>query len=309
MMKKIKVFAPATVSNVGPGFDIMGFALNQPGDVVEAALTKGNRISIKKIYGSRDLSYNPSKNTATASIISLLKSYKIRVGLEVVIRKNMGIGSGLGSSAASSVAGVFAVNKLLNLKLSKSELLVHALNGEIISSGSLHADNVAPCLFGGFVLIRSYDPLDIIKIDYPENLFCTVLYPQIEIKTSEARKILDKKIPRHNAIAQAGNASGLIAGLITKDIDLISRSMKDYIAEPKRKELIPCYDVVRIAALANGAINCNISGSGPSMFSFSTSLEDAERIASAIKDAALSEGLRSETYISKINNRGPVVIK
>lgn len=306
---KIKVFAPATVSNVGPGFDIMGFALNQPGDIVEVSLTKGTDIRIRKIYGSRVLPYNPSTNTATASIISLLKSLKIKVGLDVVIRKNMGIGSGLGSSAASSVAGVFAVNKLLNLKLSKSELLVHALNGEIISSGTLHADNVAPCLFGGFVLIRSYDPLDVIKIDYPKNFFCTVIYPQIEIKTSEARKILDKKVDRSIAIAQAGNASSLITGLITNDIDLISRSMKDFIAEPKRAKLIPCYDQVRIAALSNGAINCNISGSGPSMFSFSTSEVDAKRIADAMKEAAQSFGLNSVTYISKINQRGPIVLK
>lgn len=309
MENKIKVFAPATVSNVGPGFDIMGFALNQPGDVVEVSLTKGTGVRIKKIYGSRNLPYNPSKNTATASIISLLKSHNIKVGLDVIIRKNMGIGSGLGSSAASSVAGVFAVNKLLNLKLTRRELLVHALNGEIISSGTLHADNVAPCLFGGFVLVRSYDPLDVIKIDYPDNLFCTVIYPRIEIKTSEARKILDKNIPLHGAIAQAGNASGLIAGLITKDIDLISRSMKDYIAEPKRAKLIPCYDQVRIAALTSGAINCNISGSGPSMFSFSTSLKDAMRVAAAMKEAALSNGLQSEIFISKINSRGPVIIK
>lgn len=307
--KKIKVFAPATVSNVGPGFDIMGFALNQPGDIVEVSLTKGTEIRIRKIYGSRVLPYNPSKNTATASIISLLKSLKIKVGLDVVIRKNMGIGSGLGSSAASSVAGVFAVNKLLNLKLSKSELLVHALYGELISSRTLHADNVAPCLFGGFVLIRSYDPLDVIKIDYPKNLFCTVIYPQIEIKTSEARKILDKKIDRSIAIAQAGNASSLITGLITNDIDLISRSMKDFIAEPKRAKLIPCYDQVRIAALSNGAINCNISGSGPSMFSFSTSEVDAKRIAYAMKEAAQSFGLKSVTYISQINQRGPIVVK
>mgnify|MGYP000719454896 CR=1 FL=1 len=306
---KIKVFAPATVSNVGPGFDIMGFALNQPGDIVEVSLAKGNDIRIRKIYGSKVLPYNPSTNTATASIISLLKSLKIKVGLDVVIRKNMGIGSGLGSSAASSVAGVFAVNKLLNLKLSKSELLVHALNGELISSGTLHADNVAPCLFGGFVLIRSYDPLDVIKIDYPKNLFCTVIYPQIEIKTSEARKILDKKVDRSVAIAQTGNASSLITGLITNNIDLISRSMKDFIAEPKRAKLIPCYDQVRIAALSNGAINCNISGSGPSMFSFSTSEVDAKRIANVMKEAAQSLGLNSVTYISKINQRGPIVLK
>lgn len=308
-MKRTKVFAPATVSNVGPGFDIMGFALNKPGDVVEVALTKGTGIRIKKIHGSRVLPYNTKKNTATASIISLLKSLDIKVGLEIVIRKKMGIGSGLGSSAASSVAGVIAVNKLLGLKLSKSELLKHALKGEIISSGTLHADNVAPCLYGGFVLVRSYNPLDIIEIDYPQNLFCTIIYPQIEIKTSEARKILDKKVKREDAISQAGNASGLIAGLLTKDTNLISRSMKDFIAEPKRAKLIPCYDDVKKAASESGALNCNISGSGPSLFSFSESLKDAERIASAMKIAVLSEGLESITYISKINKRGPSVIK
>jgi homoserine kinase len=308
-MKRIKVFAPATVSNVGPGFDIMGFALNKPGDLVEVALAKGTEIRIKRIYGSRDLPYNPSKNTATASIISLLRSMDIKVGLEVVIRKEMGIGSGLGSSAASSVAGVFAVNKLLNLKLPHGELLKHALNGEIISSGTLHADNVAPCLYGGFVLVRSYDPPDIIEIDYPQNLFCTVIYPQIEIKTSEARKILDKKVKREDAISQAGNASGLIAGLLKKDTNLISRSMKDFIAEPKRAKLIPCYDDVKNAAIESGALNCNISGSGPSMFSFSESLKDAERIASAMKIAVLSKGFENITYISKINKRGPVAIK
>lgn len=307
--KKIKVFAPATVSNVGPGFDIMGFALNQPGDVIEVSLTKGTEIRIKNIYGCRALPYNPPKNTATASIISLFKKHKIKVGLDVVIRKNMGIGSGLGSSAASSVAGVTAVNKLLNLELTKNELLEHALNGEVISSGTLHADNVAPCLYGGFVLVRSYNPLDVIKIDYPKKLFCTVIYPQIEIKTCKARKILDKKIDRTLAIAQAGNASALITGLITKDIDLISRSIKDFIAEPKRAKLIPCYDQVRIAALSNGAVNFNISGSGPSMFSFSTSERDAQRIAAAMQKAAQSKRLNSVTYISKINSRGPVVIK
>jgi homoserine kinase len=309
-MKRVRVFAPATVSNVGPGFDIMGFALEKPGDEVEVSISRGTKIRIRKITGEgKRLPYDPLKNTATASIISLLKSLDIKVGLDVVIKKNMGIGSGLGSSAASSVAGVFAVNKLLNLKLPKSELLKHALNGEIISSGTLHADNVATCLFGGFVLIRSYDPLDIIKIDYPKNLFCTVIYPQIEIKTNEARKILDKKVTREVAISQAGNASGLIAGLLTGDVDLISRSMKDFIAEPKRAKLIPCYNEVRIAALVNGAMNCNISGSGPSMFSFSTSERDAKRIASAMKEASLSKGLKSVSYISKINRRGPVVIK
>ena len=187
---KIRVFAPATVSNVGPGFDLMGFALNEPGDEIELKLNKSNEIRIAKITGdSGKLSHNPDKNTATVAIKSLCRKYGLKAGLDVSIHKKMGIGSGLGSSAASAVAGVFALNKLLNLKLTKFDLLEHAIAGENISSGSTHADNVAPSLYGGFVLIRGYDPLDIIEISYPKNLYCAVVYPEIVIKTAEARKI------------------------------------------------------------------------------------------------------------------------
>ncbi len=310
MSKKIKVFAPASVSNVGPGFDLMGFALNKPGDEIEITITSSNEIRIKKIIGDGGtLPYHINKNTATAAIQSLLKKYKITIGLNVVINKKMGIGSGLGSSAASAVGGVFAVNKLLNLKLSKYELLEHAIAGEFIASKEIHADNVAPCLFGGFVLIRCYNPIDIVQIDYPKNLFCSIVYPDIEIKTCDARKMLDKNVPLKTAIAQAGNASGLIAGLLTKNYDLIERSIVDHIAEPKRAKLIPCYDVIKNTALSAGALNCNISGSGPSMFAFSTSPKDADKIAKAMKNAALSKGFKSKVYVSQINFKGPVVLK
>lgn len=310
MSKTIKVFAPASVSNVGPGFDLMGFALNEPGDEIEISITSSNEIRIKKIVGDSDmLPYHINKNTATAAIQSLLKKYNIKIGLDVVINKKMGIGSGLGSSAASAVGGVFAVNKLLNLKLSKYELLEHAIAGEFVASKGIHADNVAPCLFGGFVLIRSYNPIDIVQLDYPKNLYCSIVYPYIEIKTCDARKMLDKKVPLKTAIAQAGNASGLVAGLITKNYDLIGRSIVDHIAEPKRAKLIPCYDEVRNAALSNGALNCNVSGSGPSMFAFSTSQKDADKIAVAMKKAALSKGYKSKIYVPQINNKGPVVLK
>jgi homoserine kinase len=308
--KKIKVFAPATVSNVGPGFDLMGFAINGVGDELEVSISNADGVRIKKIFGDNNrLPYNPYKNTAAVSILSLLESYQIKIGLDIVIWKKMGIGSGLGSSAASAVAGVFAANKLLGLNLSKQELLKHALAGELIASKSIHADNAAPCLFGGFVLIRSYNPIDIVKIDYPHNLFCSIIYPDIEIKTSDARKILDKKVERKIAIAQAGNASGLIAGLIKKDFKLISRSMEDFIAEPKRAQLIPCYNEMKNAALTNGALNCNISGSGPSMFSFSTSEKEAHKIVNAMKKTALKNGIKSKTFVSKINGNGTSVIK
>jgi len=307
--KSIKVFAPASVSNVGPGFDMMGFALNEPGDEIIVKLNNSNKLQITKITGdSGKLPLNPEKNTTTGAINSLFKKYEIKEGLDITINKKMGIGSGLGSSAASAVAGVFAVNKLLDLKISKYDLLEHALAGEFIASGGIHADNVAPCLFGGFVLIRGYNPVDIIKLDYPTNLLCTVVYPDIEIKTSEARKILSKSIPIQDAIAQAGNAAGLTLGLMKKDFKLISRSIEDKIAEPKRAKLLPCYNDVRNSALEAGALNCNISGSGPSMFAFSTSERDAERIGTAMKIAALNKGFKSSLYISKINKKGPVVL-
>lgn len=308
--KSIRVFAPASVSNVGPGFDMMGFALHEPGDEIIIKKNNSKELRIINIEGDNgNLPVDVDKNTTTVAIKSLLEKYDLTVGLDVSIHKKMGIGSGLGSSAASAVAGVFAVNELLDLKLPKLDLLVHAMAGEFVASGSIHADNVAPCLFGGFVLIRSYNPLDIIQIDYPKNLYCSIVYPDIVIKTKEARKILSKTVKLKTAIAQAGNASGLIIGLMTKNFDLISRSIIDLIAEPKRAKLIPCYNRVRKAALDNGALNCNITGSGPSMFAFSTSAKDAERIANAMLKAVNQTGLKGKKYVSKINGKGPIVLE
>ncbi len=307
---KIRVFAPASVSNVGPGFDLMGFALNEPGDEIEVRLNKSDEIKIIKITGdSGILSYDPEKNTATVAIKSLFTKYNLKPGLDVAIHKKMGIGSGLGSSAASAVGGVFAVNKLLNLKLTKFDLLEHAIAGEFAASGSIHADNVAPSLYGGFILIRGYNPLDIVEINYPADLYCAVAYPDIVIKTSEARKILDDKVSRKDAIAQAGNAAGLIYALLTNNLELLGRSVIDLIAEPKRAALIPGYNAVRKSALEAGAINCNISGSGPTMFSFAKSKPYAEKIASAMKSAFKKNGFGSKIYISRINSKGPVVLK
>lgn len=308
--KSIRVFAPASVSNVGPGFDMMGFALYEPGDEIIIKKNNSKELKIIKIDGDNgNLPLEIDKNTTTVAIKSLLEKYDLKVGLDVLINKKMGIGSGLGSSAASAVAGVYAVNELLDLKLSKMDLLVHAMAGEFVASGSIHADNVAPCLFGGFVLIRSYNPLDIIQIDYPKNLYCSIVYPNIVIRTKEARKILSKTVKLKTAIAQAGNASGLIIGLMTRDFDLISRSIIDLIAEPKRAKLIPCYNKVRKAALDNGALNCNITGSGPSMFAFSTSAKDAERIADAMLKAVIQSGLNGKKYVSKINGKGPIILE
>ncbi len=309
--KSIRVFAPASVSNVGPGFDMMGFALNEPGDEIKLSYNNKKEIRITKITGDDNrLPFDVDKNTTTVAIKSLLKKYNVNTGLDVEIHKKMGIGSGLGSSAASAVGGVFAANKLMRMGLTNSKMLEHALAGEFIASGSIHADNVAPALFGGFVLIRSYNPeIDVIQLDYPKDLFCTIVFPDIEIKTSEARKILSKTVDLKTAIAQAGHASALVAGLLTNNYDLIGRSIVDHIAEPKRAKLIPCYNEIREAALSIGAINCNITGSGPSMFAFSTSKKKAEEIGEAMKKAAASKGLNSKIYVSKINKKGPVVLE
>ena len=309
MSKSIKVFAPASVSNVGPGFDLMGFALESPGDEIIVRRKNRSGLFINKISGDGYvLPTDPKRNTTTVAIQSLLDKYDISDGLDVEIRKKMGIGSGLGSSAASSVGGVYAVNKLLGLKLSKDELLEHALAGEIIASGSLHADNIAPALYGGFILVRSYDPIEILKIQFPRKLFVSIVYPDIVIKTCEARKMLPLTVPVRTAVSQAGNAAGLINGLLTSNYELIGKSIIDSIAEPLRSKLIPCYKEIRDAALSAGALNCNITGSGPSMFSFSRSLSEAEKINKVMKDAVRRSGYKSKSYLSGINRVGPKVI-
>ena len=305
----IKVFAPATVSNVGPGYDILGFALQTPGDEVILKLTNSKGIKINKITGvKKKLPFNIYKNTATVALASLMNKYEIKEGIEVTINKKIGVGSGLGSSAASSVASVYALNHLLNLKLKKKQLLLHALVGEKISSGSMHADNVAPSLFGGFILIRSYNPIDIIKIKYPNNLYCTIIYPQIAIKTSYARKILPKKVELSKVIQQTGNLAGLIYGLSSSNYNIISRSLTDVLIEPIRSKLIKGFQEIKKSSISVGALGCSISGSGPSIFALSNSLSMAINIKNVAKLVTDNLKLNTIFYISKINKRGPKIL-
>jgi homoserine kinase len=307
MEKSIKVFAPASVSNVGPGFDLMGFAINNLGDEIIVKINSTKKLTITKITGDKKiLPLDVNKNTATVGISALLNFIKSDIGFDIEIHKKMGIGSGLGSSAASAVAGVYAVNKILDLNFSREELVEFAMTGEKAASGSFHADNVAPSMIGGFVLIRSYNPLDIIKVSTPKNIFISIIYPQITIKTSEARKLISKNIALRKSLNQTGNASALMIGMMNADFDLIGRAMIDEIAEPKRAALIPCYDRIRTNALIEGAINCNISGSGPAMFSFSKSVKSAERICSSMIAACDAKNIKSDAYVSKINNKGVI---
>ena len=307
--ESIKVFAPASVSNVGPGFDILGFALYEPGDELILKKTTNGKLEIFNITGDGGkLPYDIEKNTATVAIKSLLDKYEISQGVSIEVNKKMGLGSGLGSSAASAVGAVFAANELLDLNLSNKDLLPHALAGEFVASRAIHADNVAPSLYGGFVLIRGYDPIDIIKIDPPKDLFCTIIYPDIEIKTSEARAILPSEVSLKKVISQTGNVSALIYGLATEDYSLISRSLNDVIIEPVRSKLIIGYYEIKKAAMEAGALGCNISGSGPSMFALSNSEEIANIIAIETKNVVTKLGLGSVTYVSKVNEVGPKIL-
>ena len=270
-MNYIKAFAPATVANVACGFDIFGFAIQEPGDVVEVRRRDEPGIVITNITGDDGrLPRAAEKNAVTVVMLHLLKHLGLSdLGCEIVLHKNMPLGSGMGSSAASAVAGVVAMNELLDCPLSRQELLPFAMEGERIASGSAHADNVGPSLMGGFVVIRSYNPLDIFSIPVPEDLFCTLVHPDIEINTKDARYILRHEVSLKNTIAQMGNVAGLVAGLMKSDYELISRSMVDVIIEPVRSILIPEFKQVKQAAISNGALGCSISGSGPSMFALS----------------------------------------
>lgn len=309
-MNSIRVFAPATVANVACGFDIFGFAVDNPGDEIQLTQRNSPGVVITDIIGdNRRLPREAARNTAGISIQKYLKHIgREDVGVDMVLTKKMPLGSGLGSSAASAVAGVFAINELLGRPLATIDLLPFAMEGERVACGSAHADNVAPSLLGGFVVIRSYHPLDVIKIETPASLFCTIVHPDVEVNTKDARNILKNEVSLKNTITQMGNVAGLMAGLMKPDYALISRSLVDVIIEPVRAILIPEFKEVKQAALASGALGCSISGSGPSIFALSRDEETAQKAGIAMQHAFLSVGITSEVYISGINGVGPTVL-
>jgi homoserine kinase len=309
MAESISIFAPATVANVTCGFDILGFAVDAPGD--EITLTKSNsgQVRIVDITGDEGaLPRDPDKNSCSAVIKMYLHDLGISQGIDIVLHKKMPLGSGLGSSAASAVAAIFAVNELLGKPLTLQQLLPYAMEGERVACGSAHADNVAPGLYGGFVLIRSYDPLDVIKLHTPRDLHATLVHPHIEVRTKDAREILRKQIYFKDSVKQSGNVAGLVAGLLTSDYGLISRSMHDYIVEPVRSILIPGYSDVKESAMSIGALGAGISGSGPSIFALSKERKTAEEIGESMKNIYTKFKIDCEIYISEINQFGPKIL-
>jgi homoserine kinase len=304
----IKAFAPATVSNVNCGFDVLGFAIDFPGDEVWVRKTNSDKIIISKITGPGNLSKDLDKNVVGIVIKSMAKKLNYVGGLEIELHKGYKIGSGLGSSAASSAAAVFAMNKLFDGSFTNLQLVEFALEGELFAAGSVHADNVAPSIFGGIVLIRSYSPLDIIPIKLKRSLYCTVIHPQIELSTLMARKIIKKNVALSKAIKQWGNLAGLMIGLIEGNYELIFRSMEDHIIEPQRSKLIPLFAEAKKAASDSGALGAGISGSGPSIFALSKSLKEAENIASALTNVYINSGIVTKTYVSAISDKGAHIL-
>ncbi|MFD1769615.1 homoserine kinase [Sphingobacterium suaedae] len=311
VLSEVHVFAPATVANMICGFDILGFAVDYPGDEVQMFRVPEPGVRIRSIKGDEGrLPVDPERNTVSACVKMLLAHLGIEneIGVEIDLIKHMPIGSGLGSSSASTVAGLFAINSLLGNPLTKAELLPFCVEGERLACGHGHADNVAPALMGGITLVRGYDPLDVIKLPVPEELYAGIVFPKVDVPTRDARQLIKEKVYLRDAVTQWGNIAGLVAGLYEKDYALISRSMHDVLIEPTRAILIPEFYAMKDIALQEGALSFGISGSGPSVVAISKGKEIAERAATAIQEHLTRSEIESFKYVSSVNIDGPKII-
>ncbi len=305
----LKVFAPASVANVACGFDVLGFALDKPGDEVIVRFSDQHQgLRITEITGAKGkLPFEVEKNTAGYSAQRLLEHLgEEKRGIDMEIHKKMPFGSGLGSSAASAVAGVMAINELLKRPLEKRALLHFAVLGEQLADGAYHADNVAPSLIGGMILIRNNAELDVHRLPIPKGLYATVIYPHVKILTKDARAVLSDQVSLKKCIEQNGNLGGLVVGLYNGDLDLISRSLNDVIIEPQRAQLIPHFYDVKEAALNAGALGCSISGAGPSIFALSANSLIAENVGVAMERIMTNAKINNELFISPINQEGAI---
>lgn len=307
-MKKIRIFAPASIANMGCGFDVMGMAMDAVGDVISMEIEEGLGLSIINNSGI-DLPVNVEMNVMTPAIMAFLAEYGRPCRIKVTIESKIKPGSGIGSSAASSVAAVYALNELLDRPFDEKTLVGFAMEGEkLISGGVAHADNVAPSLLGGVVLIRGYKPLDIVKLPVPEGFHCSVVHPDIMVSTKMAREVMPKEIPVRDAVRQWGNVGGLVAGLTLGDVDLIGRSMVDVVAEPCRRGFIPAFEILRDKVLKAGALAMNISGSGPSVFALSKDEETARKVCGIMKEHFAILDIDSNVYSASVSYRGARVI-
>lgn len=306
----IAAFAPATVSNVAAGFDVLGFALDEPGDVVVARLADASGVSITAISGDHGrLSRDAARNTAGAAALALLEALGTRQGIALEVHKGLPLASGVGSSGASAVAAVVAVNELLGRPASLATVCRAAMLGEMAGCGAVHPDNVAPALYGGFVLARSVEPPDIVRLPVPPGLSCAVLHPHQEVETGAARALLGDTLPLATAVRQWANLGALVSALHTGDLALLSRALVDHVAEPKRAGLVPGFARVKAAAMAAGALGCSLSGSGPSIFALASSIESARAVGQAMATAFdEASGPGADLWISAVGTTGARVV-
>lgn len=300
---EIKIFSPATVANVACGFDVLGFCLDTIGDemIIRKTIKKG--ISINKVEGF-DLPTSVGKNVAGVSALAMIADAQPEFGFEIEIYKTIKPGSGIGSSSASAAGSVFAINELLGRPYNKTQVTDFAMKGEALASGSEHADNLAPGIFGGFTLVKSTSPLEVLQLPTPKDIFATILHPLIQIKTSDARAMLPEEVPLKDAIIQWANVGSFVHALHTDDYDLLRRSMTDVIIEPHRSQLIPNYNEVKTAALYSGALGTSISGAGPSIFALSRGIETAKQVEIAMRKVYSTTSIAFETHVSAINTQG-----
>lgn len=308
MSESIRVKAPATVANLGSGFDLLGLAIHQIADEVLVSKRSDSKLVIKDIEGDGGLlPRNADENTCTVAIQSLLRKLNTEQGFDVEIKKHIAFNSGLGSSASSAVAGVFAVNELLGNPLTKEQLIAPALDGEYIASKGFHADNVAPCMFGGITYIRELNPLSILQMPFNTNTFLVVLYQYVTVSTAAARSILPALYERAVLTKQSSRIASLLMGLTNQNDDYLSFGLGDEIATPYRKQLIPHFDALEDLAKSNDVIGFNISGSGPSVFAW---CKNETQAAAVKKDWATffeQKKERCEIYVSSINTQGVTV--
>jgi len=310
-MKSVTAFAPATVSNVACGFDVLGFALHEPGDIVTAAFSPAGGVTIAEICGDDGrLPREASRNTAGVAAQALLDAVGDRRGVTLTIRKGLPLSSGLGGSAASAVAAVIAVNALVGAGASLETVMACAFEGERIGAGSAHGDNIAPAVYGGFVLVRVPNPPDVVRLPVPAGLTAVVVHPDLEIETAKARALLGTHVPLADAIREWANLGAFVDALHRSDFELLSRSLEDTIAEPRRASLLPGLAAIKQAAVDAGALGCSLSGSGPSLFALCRSSADGERVAGAMAAAVLTHigGAPPQTYVSPIAPQGARIV-
>jgi homoserine kinase len=308
-MKWVKAFAPATVANVCCGFDILGFAIESHGDEVHIKVAERPGVRLTKITGEGGkLPLEADKNTAGVAVLAYLNAIGQDPGIEIELHKKLPLGSGMGSSAASAAAALVAVNELMGNPLSRAELVPFGMESERVACGSAHADNIAPSIMGGVVLIRDYRPLDLVQVPFPSTLCCALIHPHLEVRTEDSRRILKSTVSLKDAVSQSANAAGLMIGLIQSDFRLISDSLKDNFAEPVRSFFIPGFEDLKKTAKSAGALGAGISGSGPTVFALCNDLQVAARVGKKMSEHFLGLGLTSDLFVSSVNRAGATIL-